>query len=295
MANQRDIKRRIKSVGNTKKITSTMEMVATSKMKKVQGRLNQTKPYEMKVDEIFRNLMAAGFASIKHPLFKEVARPKRCLIVQITGNRGLCGSYNTKVLDKTLELKEQLEAEGKEVLLYVIGKKAISFYNFIKMPMFKSVQNSEDKFSFEEAAKLGEELTRIFVKEEQEIHEVYLSYTKVFSSANQRPNTLKLLPISPEMEIDYNASPRADMDYYFEPSPVEIFSYILPLFLKVKLYTCFLESAYSEQFARRVAMKNATDAAKDMIKDLTVTYNRVRQDKITTEISEIVGGAAALD
>jgi F-type H+-transporting ATPase subunit gamma len=295
VANQRDIKRRIKSVGNTKKITSTMEMVATSKMKKVQGRLNQSKPYENKVNEIFKNLMAAEFTSIQHPLFREVARPKRCLIVQITGNRGLCGSYNTKVLDKTLALKEQLEAEGKEVLLYVIGKKAISFYNFIKMPMFKSVQNSEDKFSFEEAARLVEELTRIFVNEIEEIHEVYISYTKVFSSANQRPETVKLLPISPEMEIDYNALPRADMDYIFEPHPVEIFSYILPLYLKVRLYICFLESSYSEQFARRVAMKNATDAAKDMIKDLTVTYNRVRQDKITTEISEIVGGAAALE
>ncbi|HNX24678.1 MAG TPA: ATP synthase F1 subunit gamma, partial [Spirochaetota bacterium] len=283
MANQRDIKRRIKSVGNTKKITSTMEMVATSKMKKVQDRLSQSKPYEHKVNEIIKNLMAAGFSTIQHPLFREVAQPNRCLVVQITGNRGLCGSYNTRVLDKTLELKEQLESEGKEVLLYVIGKKAATFYNFIKTPMFKTAQNSEDKFSFDEAAKLGEELTKFFVS--GEIHEVYISYTKVYSFSNQKPEVVKLLPIAPEMEIDYEALPAANMDYIFEPNPAEIFSYILPLYLKVKLYTCFLESSYSEQFARRVAMKNATDAAKDMIKELTVTYNRVRQDKITTEIS----------
>jgi len=293
VANQRDIKRRIKSVGNTKKITSTMEMVATSKMKKVQDRLGQSKPYEHKVNEIIKNLMAAGFSTIQHPLFREVAQPNRCLVVQITGNRGLCGSYNTRVLDKTLELKEQLESEGKEVLLYVIGKKAATFYNFIKTPMFKTAQNSEDKFSFDEAAKLGEELTKFFVS--GEIHEVYISYTKVYSFSNQKPEVVKLLPIAPEMEIDYEALPAANMDYIFEPNPAEIFSYILPLYLKVKLYTCFLESSYSEQFARRVAMKNATDAAKDMIKELTVTYNRVRQDKITTEISEIVGGAAALE
>jgi len=293
VANQRDIKRRIKSVGNTKKITSTMEMVATSKMKKFQDRLNQSKPYENKVNEIIKNLMAAGFSTIQHPLFREVAQPNRCLILQITGNRGLCGSYNTRVLDKTLELKEQLESEGKEVLLYVVGKKAITFYNFIKTSMFKTTQNSEDKFSFDEAAKLGEELTKLFVS--GEIHEVYVSYTKVYSFANQKPEYTKLLPISPEMEIDYEALPSANMDYIFEPNPAEIFSYILPLYLKVKLYTCFLESSYSEQFSRRVAMKNATDAAKDMIKELTVTYNRVRQDKITTEISEIVGGAAALE
>jgi len=293
VANQRDIKRRIKSVGNTKKITSTMEMVATSKMKKVQDRLGQSKPYEHKVNEIIKNLMAAGFSTIQHPLFREVAQPNRCLVVQITGNRGLCGSYNTRVLDKTLELKEQLESEGKEVLLYVIGKKAATFYNFIKTPMFKTAQNSEDKFSFDEAAKLGEELTKFFVS--GEIHEVYISYTKVYSFSNQKPEVVKLLPIAPEMEIDYEALPAANMDYIFEPNPAEIFSYILPLYLKVKLYTCFLESSYSEQFARRVAMKNATDAAKDIIKELTVTYNRVRQDKITTEISEIVGGAAALE
>ena len=295
MANQRDIKRRIKSVGNTKKITSTMEMVATSKMKKVQDRLNRSKPYELKVDEIFRNLMAAELSSIQHPLFREVPRPKKCLVVQITGNRGLCGSFNTRVLEKTLALKEQLEAENKEVLLYVIGKKAISFYNFMQIPMYHSTQNSEEKFTFEEAARLVEELTKIFTNEVNGIDEIYISYTKVISSSNQRPETLKLLPISPEIEIDYNALTRADMDYIFEPNPVEIFSYLLPLYLKVKLYTCFLESSYSEQFSRRVAMKNATDAAKDMIKELTVTYNRVRQDKITTEISEIVGGAAALD
>lgn len=293
MANQRDIKRRIKSVGNTKKITSTMEMVATSKMKKVQERLNQSKPYEVKVNEIIKNLMAAGFSTIHHPLFREVAQPSRCLILQITGNRGLCGSFNTRVIDKTLDFKEQLESEGKEALLYVIGKKATSFYNFIKVSMFKMGLNAEDKFNFDDAAKLGEELTKLFIS--GEVHEVYISYTKVFSSANQKPEIIKLLPIAPDMEIDHDVLPAANMDYIFEPSPADIFSYILPLYLKVKLFTCFLESSYSEQFARRVAMKNATDAAKEMIKELTVSYNRARQDKITTEISEIVGGAAALE
>ena len=293
MANQRDIKNRIKSVGNTKKITSTMEMVATAKMKKVQGRLGQSKPYEIKVNQIISNLMAAGFSSIQHPLFKEVAQPSRALILQITGNRGLCGSYNSRVLEKTLDVKEQLESEGKEVKMYVIGKKASSYYNFIKMPMFKFGLNLEDKFSFDDAAVLGEELTRLFVS--GEVHEVYVSYTKVHSSANQSPEVIKLLPIVPELEIDHNALPMANMDYIFEPNPADIFSYILPLYLKVKIFTCFLEASYSEQFARRVAMKNATDAAKEMIKELTITYNRVRQDKITTEISEIVGGAAALE
>ncbi|HOK03529.1 MAG TPA: ATP synthase F1 subunit gamma [Spirochaetota bacterium] len=293
MASARDIKRRIKSVSNTKKITNTMEMVATSKMKKLQERLNQSKPYEIKVNEIIKNLMTAGFATINHPLFREVAQPSRCLILQIAGNRGLCGSYNVRVIEKTLAFKEQLESEGKEVLLYVIGKKATSFYNFTKQPMYKSGLNLEDKFNFDEAAKLGEELTKLFLS--GEFHEIYISYTKVFSSAVQKPEIIKLFPITPEVEIDQDFLPPANMDYIFEPNPAEIFSYILPLYLKVKIFTCFLESSYSEQFSRRVAMKNATDAAKEMIRELTISYNRARQDKITTEISEIVGGAAALE
>ncbi len=293
MANQRDIKRRIKSVTNTKKITSTMEMVATAKMKKMQMRLNQSKPYEEKVNEIISNLMAAGFSDFQHPLFNEVAQPSRSLLLQISGNRGLCGSFNSRVIDHSLEFKEQLESEGKEVLLHVVGKKANSFYSFAQTPVFKSEENLEDKFTFDDATRIGNELTRLFMN--AEIHEVYVSYTKVISSANQKPAIIKLLPISPEVEIDQDILPNARMDYIFEPNPVEIFSYILPLYLKVKLYTCFLESSYSEQFARRVAMKNATDAARDMISELQVSYNRARQDKITTEITEIVGGAAALE
>jgi F-type H+-transporting ATPase subunit gamma len=293
VANQRDIKNRIKSVGNTKKITSTMEMVAAAKMKKVQERLFQSKPYEIKVNEIISNLMAAGFSSIQHPLFREVAQPSRTLVLQISGNRGLCGSYNSKVLEETLEFKERLESEGKEAMMYVIGKKASSYYNFIKMPMHKFGLNLEDKFSFDDAANLSDELTKLFTS--GEVHEVYVSYTKVFSTSNQKPEVFKLLPIVPALEVDHDALPPASMDYIFEPNPEDIFSYILPLYLKVKIFTCFLEASYSEQFARRVAMKNATDAATEMIKELTITYNRVRQDKITTEISEIVGGAAALE
>jgi len=293
VANQRDIKRRIKSVKNTRKITSTMEMVATSKMKKTSERLAQSKPYEEKVNGVISNLMAAGFSTISHPLFKNVANPSKVLILQITGNRGLCGSYNTRVIENTIRFKEQLESEGKEVLLYVIGKKAISYYKFIKVGLHKSVLNLEEKFAFDDAAALGDELTKIFAS--GEVHEVYVSYTKVNSTANQKPDMLKLLPITPEMEIDSDDIPNASLDYIFEPEPAKIFSYILPLYLKVRLFTCFLESAYSEHFARRVAMKNATDAAKEMIRNLNITYNRVRQDKITTEISEIVGGASALE
>lgn len=293
MANQRDIKRRISSIKNTKKITSTMEMVSTAKMKKLQGRLEKSKPYDEKVNEIIADLISFGGSSFNDPLLKEVANPSRALVLQITGNRGLCGSFNTNVIEKTLELKEQLELEGKETQLYVIGKKGFNYFNFINQEMFKSGQNLEDSFSFEDAAKLGSELTNYFLS--GEFHEVYLSYTKVYSSAVQKPEVIKLLPISPEVEEQVEALPSTATDYYFEPNPAKIFSYILPLYIKVKIFTCFLESGFSEYFARRVAMKNATDASNEMIRELTISYNRARQAKITNEIAEIVGGAAALD
>lgn len=292
MANQRDIKQRIKSVGNTKKITSTMEMVSTAKMKKVQFRLEQSKPYELKVSEIIGSIMSSSSETVNNPLFLKSENPNKTLVIQITGNRGLCGSYNTKVIENTCNFQEKLTEKDRETLLYVIGKKAISYYKFAKEDLFKSMANLDDKFSFEDASKMSDEITELFLN--GEVDEVYVSYTKVNSHVNQQPHIFKLLPISSGNIVDKEKKSEAVTDYIFEPGSEQIFSYILPLYLKVKLYTCFLESAYSEQFSRRVAMKNATDAAKDMISELSISYNRARQDKITTELTEIIGGAAAL-
>lgn len=293
MATQREIKNRITSIKNTKKITSTMEMVATAKMKKMQQRLEMSKPYEVKVDEIIMDLLASGMTMLQNPLFRKVAEPSRILVLQITGNRGLCGSYNTHVINNSLSFKDELEDEGREVLLYNIGKKGANFLKFIKEPVFKSVLNMEEKLSYDDAAALGNELAKLFIS--GEVHEVYISYTKVLTSASQKPEIIKLLPIVPEIEESDETDEAAKLGYIFEPNPNRILNYLLPLYMKVKIFTCFLESSYSEQFARRVAMKNATDASSDMIRELTISYNRARQAKITTEITEIVGGAAALE
>lgn len=269
-----------------------MEMVSTAKMKKMQGRLEMTKPYETKVNEILSNLVNTGVAISDDPHFREVPDARRVLILQITGNRGLCGSFNTNVIENTLALGNKLTEEDREPLYYVVGKKGVGFFNFMKIPMYKSMLNPEDKLTFEDAAKIGTELRNLFIS--GEVHEVYISYTKVKSSSSQKPAMMKLLPILLEEEEIKDLYPGAQLEYYFEPDPRRIFSYIIPLYLKVRIYTCFLESGFSEQFARRVAMKNASDASSEMIRDLTITYNRVRQAKITKEISEIVGGAAAL-
>jgi F-type H+-transporting ATPase subunit gamma len=293
VATQRDIKKRIKSVTNTRKITSTMEMVSTAKMKKMQQRYEMARPYEQKVNEILSNLVGTGVTVMDDPHFREADNPSRALILQITGNRGLCGSYNTNVIENTLSFKEKLGEENKDVELYVVGKKAIGFYNFMKYPMYKSMLNPEDKLTFDDSANIGNELRSLFIS--GEFHEIYISFTKVITSSSQKPSIIKLLPILlEEEEIKDMVSGGPQLEYYFEPNPVQVFSYIIPLYLKMRLYTCFLESSFSEQFARRVAMKNASDASSDMIRELTISYNRARQAKITKEIAEIVGGAAAL-
>ena len=271
-----------------------MEMVSTAKMKKVQSRLYLSQPYEKKVTEVIGNIIATSGTGLADDLFKEVAEPTKVLLFQITGNRGLCGSFNANIISNTMKFKQKLEAEGKEVSLYVIGKKAMGFYKFVGEPMYNTALNPEDKISFDIAAKYSDELKQLFLK--GEFHEIYISYTKVLSTSVQKPEIFRLIPVQMEEEKhDMGTVVGSEADYIFEPNPYEFFHYLLPLYLRVRLFSCFLESSYSEQFARRVAMKNATDASGEMIRELTISYNRARQGKITNEISEIVGGAAALE
>ncbi len=294
MANQRNIKNRIKSIKNTKKITSTMEMVASAKMKKMQLRLEMSKAYESKVNEIMTNLLNSEITELYDPLFSEFVNPNKIMIVQLTGNRGLCGSFNTNVIFNSLTLREKLTGEGKETFNYVIGKKGSNYLKFINEPIYKFIPNPEDKITFDFASRFCNELRDLFIS--GEMHEIYISYTKVITRSSQKPEIFKLLPITPpEIEEEEEYSQRLRSKYIFDPDPEKILSYILPLYLNVKVFNCFIESSFSEQFARRIAMKNATDASGEIIKELTVTYNRARQAKITNEIAEICGGAAALD
>ncbi|MCX7679731.1 MAG: ATP synthase F1 subunit gamma [Spirochaetes bacterium] len=296
MATQREIKKRIASVASTRKITKTMEMVSTSKMKKMQDRLLKTQPYLRKIENIILNIRESAVEELSGTLFDERAKPQRILLFLIAGNRGLCGGYNANVIDFALRFKRRLELEeGKEVLLYVMGKKAINYCKFSKIATFKTIINPEDKISFEESAQMGEELINLF--QSGEIDEAHFAYTKIITSATQKPAIERVLPVRieiPGSEFELRKS-EFKADYIFEPTPYEVLNMLLPLYVKVKLFTCILESGFSEQFARRVAMKNATDAATDMVRELTIRYNRARQAKITKEIAEIVGGASALE
>jgi F-type H+-transporting ATPase subunit gamma len=271
-----------------------MEMVSTAKMKKMQDRIVMSKPYAEKLETIIEHLRQTGVEDVFDPLMQERPDPNRILILMITGNRGLCGGFNTRIIENTIGFKSKLTIEeGKEVLVYSIGKKGTNYLRFIKEPMFKSVLNPEDKFKFDDASKLGEELINLFVT--GEVDEVYVSYTKIMTRSTQKAVISRLLPLKPEGGAIQESVEEFHVEYIFEPNPYKIFSSLLPLYIKMKLYTAVLETGFSENFARRVAMKNATDAAKEMVRDLTITYNRARQAKITKEISEIVGGAAALE
>ncbi|MDY6935866.1 MAG: ATP synthase F1 subunit gamma [Spirochaetota bacterium] len=295
MATQKEIRKRIQSVSTTKKITKTMEMVATAKMKKMQDRLNATKPYSLRTKELISHIKESGIMDSDIPLMKEREDPNRVLLIMITGNRGLCGGYNMNVIDNTLSLKDKLERDdGREVLLYAIGKKGKNYFDYMDIPIYQSVQNREDKLTFNDASEFGDELIDLFLK--GEIDDVYVSYTGIVSSTSQKPAIIRLLPITYTMDVDSeDLLTKMPVQYIFDPEPYKVLSSLLPLYIKVSIYTYLLESGFSEQFARRVAMKNATDAAIDMVKELTVKYNRARQAKITNEIAEIVGGASALE
>ena len=256
-----------------------------------------SRPYEKKLEQVIYTLLNSGIAAEDNRLLKTSKIATKKLILMVTGNRGLCGGYNTNVIDNTISFKDTLKAEDdSDVLLHVIGKKGINFFKFINMAMYAFGINPEDKISFSDAEKLGQGLIDQFKSEK--VKEVYISYTQVVSSATYKPTIVKLLPLSIEdIEKDISDEDKRKLRsrYIFEPDPAAMLSSLLPQYIILKLYISLLESGYAEQNARRVAMKNATDAANDMVRNLTVKYNRARQAKITNEIAEIVGGAAALE
>lgn len=300
MATQREIKNRIQSVVSTKKITKTMEMISTSKMKKMQNRLVLSKPFEIKLEMIIHYLKATGINIKDLDIAKEMPEPSKILIIMVTGNRGLCGGYNTNVIENTIEFKERLEEEGKNVQVHVIGKKGSNYFKFIDLEAYRSEINPDDKVAFYDINSFGNDISTLF--ETGEFDEIHISYTSVVTTTSFKPAIYRILPLSIKdiEEKEIQSSFRPDwkdfpVEYKIEPDPMRALSLLFPLYLKAKLYTSILESNFAEQFARRVAMKNATDAATDMVQDLTIKYNRARQSKITNEIAEIVGGASALE
>lgn len=293
MAKARDLKRRIRSVENTRQITKTMEMVAASKLKRAQDRVVAARPFDDFMRQVIGQLRrGARSAEADHPLLRDRVAAGRAGILVITSNRGLAGAFNANLVRTALQKLRELSGEGLAVELHVVGKKGASMLRYQGSAPDRVVTDLSDRPSFEEADRVAVPLVDAFVA--GALDAVWLVYSHFRSPVEQRPVAAQLLPL-PVAEEDEAAAAEGYLPIYeFLPSPVEILARILPLYVRYGVYRAIIESAASEHGARRTAMKNATDNAGDIIKDLRRSYNRARQAQITQEIAELVGGAEAL-
>lgn len=281
------IRRRIKSVSSTKKITRTMEMVATAKLKTAQRRVQSSGPYLENLRLLMGEIGASGVDVSRWPFF-EVRPGKRTLLFVVTANRGLCGGFNTNLVRLARNTYRAKERDGHQLRLFVAGKKGISTLRFQGFPLERTyVDQLSDKPTPQDAEFFLEELITPFLA--NEVDEVLVVYPHWESLGQQPPTVLKLLPIVPE-----GASRPSGVPPLFEPSAEEILTRLLPLYGRQIMYSVLAEAVASEQVARRIAMKQATDNASDMVTSLTRQYNSARQALITKELSEIIGGSEAL-
>jgi F-type H+-transporting ATPase subunit gamma len=291
MAKTKEIRNRIRSVTSTKKITKTMELVATSKMKRAQDRVNAAGPYVAKLSEMLAAIVRGG-VSLNLPLITKRAPVTKVAVQLITANRGLCGGFNANLIRLAKKTVAEQKEAGHDVRLDVCGKKGISTLKFQGYTLDRTINDMGDKPSFDDARRLIDPLIEAFLK--GEVDEVYVIYAHWKSMGAQPPTVLKLLPIDPPSEEEKSDSPYKMSEFIFSPSPKEILEELLPRYVTQTAYTCLVMNTAGEQVARRTAMKNASDNAEDMIKYLTRNLNRARQAAITQEISEIVGGAESL-
>lgn len=292
--NSKAIRNRIKSVASTKKITRTMEMVATSKLQKTQGRVVQSRPYM----EAMKGLMEKLSGSVESvgllsPLFERRDPIKRVLVFAITANRGLCGGFNSHLVRKVRDHLEALRAEGLEPILWVAGKKGIAQLKFRGVEMAQTRTDLSDNPSFSDAESIAAPMIEAFLA--HDVDRVDVVYADFQSVSRQPPTAQTLVPVGLSAESDDESEPKTSLEsFIYEPSAAEILEELGPAFVMNTMYRMLLSSVASEQLARRVAMKNATDAAGDMEKSLTQAYNKARQAAITQEIAEIVGGVEAM-
>lgn len=287
MAKGRELKGRIKSVENTRKITRTMEMVATSKMKRAADRVHAARPYALALAEVLSHFSTPELAE-QFPMMRTPMSVRRVAFVVLTANRGLCGAFNTNILREARTRVQELEAQGVEVELHVVGRKGIGFFKYLGRALTTQRADIGDKPTAADAASLIDDLAEQYAS--GALDAVYVTYAKYRSALSTPPSTDQVLPlVSPTATVGGMRN-----DFLLEPSGEEILESLLPLYVRNMLYRALVETTAGEQGARRTAMKNATDNATDMLQSLRRTYNSARQAQITQEIAEIVGGASAL-
>lgn len=286
MAQGRELKSRIKTVENTRKITRTMEMVAASKMKRATDRVAAARPYALALAEVLGRLVRPEITE-RFPLLRQPTETKRVALLLLTANRGLCGGFNTNLIREARARIAELEAKGAIVELHIAGKKGIAFFNYIGRAIASERIDIGDRPSAADAASLIDALTARF--ENGELDGVHITYAKFQSALSTPPTTEQVVPVVPPAT---DGTPR---DFLLSPNADTIVEALLPAYVRNLVYRALVETTAGEQSARRTAMKSATDNATDMITLLRRTYNSARQAQITQEIAEIVGGAAALE
>ncbi len=286
MSNARDVKRRIKSVENTRQITRTMELVATSKLKKATDRVRAAKPYSEALEEVVASLYAPSFAE-QFPLLQRPESVRRAAVLLMTANRGLAGGFNANLIKEARTTLESLRGQGIETELHIAGKKGLAYFRFRGEEVTQEWLDVPDAPTIDDAERIVASLRERFI--EGDLDAVYLVASEFRSAISTPPRTKKLLPIEPA-QADKTAE-----DFILSPSPGFVLERLLPAYVRNVVFTALVENAAAEQGQRRTAMKNATDNAGDVLEHLTRSYNRARQAQITQEIAEIVGGAAALE
>ncbi|HEX6133225.1 MAG TPA: ATP synthase F1 subunit gamma [Longimicrobiales bacterium] len=294
MAKTRELKRRIRSIGKTRQITRTMEMVSTSKLKRATDRVHAARPYADRLVEVIGRLIDPELRE-RYALLRQPETVRRAAVVLITSNRGLAGAFNVNLIREARNLIRRLRDDGVDVEIHAVGRKGVSFFRYQKEKLAAARTDITDRPTLEDAMSVIEPLREQF--EAGSLDEVYVVHAHFRSAMSTPPATMKVLPVSPASpgDRDAGAAQVRNRTYILSPSADEILNRLLPLYVRNSVYRALVETAAAEHGARRTAMKNATDNAGDMLDTLNRTYNRARQAQITQEIAEIVGGAAALE
>jgi F-type H+-transporting ATPase subunit gamma len=297
LASTQDLKRRLRSITNTRKVTKAMELVASARLRRSQQRIEAMRPYADRMLELMAGVSQAAGA-VRLPLLERRENVQRIAIVPVTADRGLAGGFNAQVIRRSLALMREAEREGQEVVWFSTGRKAASTLRFRKLTVAQSWTGFSERPAYSDAQALAHAIADAFVK--GEVDKVVVVYNAFVSALTQKVTVRELLPISQDLleakddgdgdEAGSTGTP----DFIYEPEPEEILARLLPVYVETELYRALLESAASEQGARMTAMRNASKAAGELIDSLTLAMNRARQAEITQEILEVVAGADAL-
>ncbi|HST13249.1 MAG TPA: ATP synthase F1 subunit gamma [Gaiellaceae bacterium] len=294
MASTQDLKRRVRSITNTRKVTKAMELVASARLRRSQQRIEAMRPYADRMLELMAGVSKAAGA-VRLPLLERREQIQKVAIVPVTADRGLAGGFNAQVIRRSLALMREQQGEGREVVWFSTGRKAASTLRFRRMNVVQSWIGFSERPAYSDAQTIAHAVSEAYVN--GDVDTVYVVYNAFVSALTQKVTVRELLPIPTDLLESSEDDERQDIgspDFIYEPEPAEILARLLPVYVETELYRALLESAASEQGARMTAMRNASKAAGELIDSLTLAMNRARQAEITQEILEVVAGADAL-